>query len=151
MHALGGLQHAWACQELFNLNTRQVFSAAMQFPHVLQDGLANATDMQKQSSGLLIASKWPIVHCGFHEFVHATGMLHHRFEPSCTNIHTFAGTDAAAAKGVAGALLDVEGWLVYVFNTHLQAGSSEETRFRQVAGQFHPLQYLINVFCRWMR
>ena len=92
-------------QELFYASTRDAMAAALAQPHALKDGLGGGDSSQKTSSGLMLASRWPIVGCAFHEFAAASGL------------------DASAAKGVAGALFHLGGGrLVYAFSTHLQAG-----------------------------
>lgn len=68
------------------------------------------------SSGLFFASTYPIVKCSFQEY------------------KAGSGTDALSQKGVSALLLDVgKGRMLYVFNSHLQAGNGSVVRASQLA------------------
>merc|ERR1719498_380777 len=87
-------------QECWNSEDKVFFKNYFKttLPNYLEDSVGG-------SSGLLILSKFPFVHGAFARFTDSSG------------------ADALSNKGVLGALLDIgEKRLVYIWNTHLNAG-----------------------------
>merc|ERR1711871_803412 len=102
-------------QECWNAEDKTFFKShfAGTLPHYLTDAVGG-------SSGLVILSKFPFVHGAFARFTDASG------------------ADALANKGVLGGLLDIgEKRLVYIWNTHLNAGgdavSVRHKQFEQIS------------------
>jgi endonuclease/exonuclease/phosphatase family metal-dependent hydrolase len=83
------------------------------------------------SSGLMIASKFPIREIGFHEFSNSEGV------------------DKRAKKGVLMALIEVkEGEFICVANTHMQAKFNGDDAAEKRKDQFIAAKGAIDEFCR---
>jgi len=68
----------------------------------------------RQDSGLFLASKYPV--------------NSQRFVPYLNS----SGADSLAQKGVVGVTIDVQGDIIYVLNTHLQADYGDEGEYSEI-------------------
>jgi endonuclease/exonuclease/phosphatase family metal-dependent hydrolase len=103
-------------QEVFYSDDAALMTRALGTAFKYKAGSAYSGLPKLTSSGLLFASRFPIVKCSFEEYTAASGL------------------DATATKGVSALLLDVgQGRMLYVFNSHLQAGGDSAVRASQLA------------------